>query len=342
MVLLKLSFVNFGSDRCGGNRVLYEVVNGLVQKGHDVSYLALQPQSWFPLKVPITVCKSPQEMPQAIPESDIVVATWCATAPIVDSVKGIKGVPAYYCQHHEPIFFFSPQEQQFVESTYRLNTNYIANSPWLQQILKEKYGKESACIVPGVDTKVFTNTPSLNAHNLATSETDPPLKILAFASETPFKGFYDTVLPALNFVHRALGKKVEFHIYGNPTLEIPYSFPVVKHGWLDTEDVAKLNRSCDLLVSGSWAESSPLPHLEAMACGVPVVCTEYGTEHYGEALVRVKPKAPRLLGETILTVLANTELRCKMSQLGALTAKEFTWQKTVEGAEQFFKGLIGE
>jgi glycosyltransferase involved in cell wall biosynthesis len=339
---MKLSFCNFGSDRCGGIRVLFEVVNGLIEKGHDVSYLALMDQNWFPLKVPITVCKSPQDMPAAIPESDVVVATWCATAPIVDQVKGMKGVPAYYCQHHEPIFFFTPQEQQFVEATYRLNTNYIANSPWLQNILKEKYNKESTLIVPGVDLKTFTQKGRVNELKDATRENDVPLKVLAFASLTPFKGFYDTVLPAFNFVHRVLGKKVEFHVYGNLAPDQKYPVPLFCHGNLTDQQLAELYRSCDLFVSGSWAESSPLPHLEAMSCGTPVVCTEFGTEHYGESLVRVSPRAPRRLGEMIYKVLCNRELRGKMSLLGLESVKEFTWQNTVDKAECFFKGLVGE
>jgi glycosyltransferase involved in cell wall biosynthesis len=340
---MRITFCTYGTDRCGGVRVLMEVVNGLVDKGHDITYLALQPQNWFPLKTSITVCKTPQELQASIPESDIVCATWCATAPIVDAVKGIKGVPAYYCQHHEPIFFFSPEEQSFVESTYRLQSlNLIANSPWLQNILKEKYNRESALIVPGVDSHVFTPKGGVNDVKKGTRENDVPLKVLAFSSLTPFKGFYDVVLPAFNYVHRALGKKVEFHLYGNPELVAPYDYPVVKHGNLSDLELAELYRRCDLFVSGSWAESSPLPNLESMACGCPVVCTEFGTEHYGEALVRVKPRAPRVMGETILQALANIELREKMSLLGVETVKDFTWQNTVDKAEQFFKELIGE
>jgi glycosyltransferase involved in cell wall biosynthesis len=280
-------------------------------------------------------------MPEAIEESDVVVATWCMTAYIVDAVKGRKGIPAYYCQHHEPIFFFRPDEQESVAKTYDLPLNLIANSPWLAKILKEKYDRESSVIVPGVDSKVFScSVPK--AEDLPTEEQQMPLKVLAFSSPTPFKGFYDTVLPAFNYVRRALGKKVEFHLYGNPALQVPYDFPIVKHGNLSDCDLAALYRSCDLFVSGSWAESSPLPHLEAMASGCPVVCTEFGTEHYGEALYRVKPKAPRLLGESIVSVLNNTDLRLKMSQYGLESVKEFTWQNTVDKADCFFKGLVGE
>ncbi|MGD6850754.1 MAG: glycosyltransferase family 4 protein [Candidatus Bathyarchaeia archaeon] len=370
---MKLSFVNFGSDRCGGNRVLYEVVNGLITRGHDVSYLALADQNWFSLKTPITVCKSPQDLVSAIPESDVLVATWCATAPLVDQVKGQKGTPAYYCQHHEPIFFFRPEEQEFVAATYRLNLNLIANSPWLAGVLKEKYGRTSSLIVPGVDQTVFKpNAAVASAKHDADVEREKafadykdklqavvkpddlpqlgkcaPFKVLAFASQTPFKGLFDTVLPALNHVYRLLGDAVEFHLFG-ALPHAPVGYPerflqkIVMHNPKSDTELAELYGGADLVVSGSWAESSPLPHLEAMACGTPVVCTEYGTEHYGDALVRVPPRAPRLLGDTVFKVLANRELREKMRLLGLEDVKQFTWQNTVDGAERFFKELVGE
>ncbi len=340
---MRVSFLNFGSDRCGGVRVLFEVMNGLAAKGHEVQYFALAPQNWFPLKVPVTVCKSPADMPNAVPESDVLVATWCATAPIVDQIKGVKGTPVYYCQHHEPIFFFTPQEQQFVVDTYRLQSlNLIANSPWLQKILKETYGRESTLIVPGVDQQVFCRKGRGNTHELPTDEKGAPLKVLAFASQTPFKGFYDTVLPAFQWVHRALGDRVEFHVYGNVADAAKLPVPLKVHGGLSDVELAELYRGCDLFVSGSWAESSPLPHLEAMACGTPVVSTMYGTEHYGESLVRVKPRAPRILGNAILDVLQNRDLREKMSLLGTEEVKPFTWQHTVNQAEAYFKSLVGE
>ena len=331
---MKLAFVNFGSDICGGNRVLFQVVNGLIGKGHEVNYLALQPQNWFPLKTQITVCKEPNALAEAIPESDIVVATWCMTAYVVDSVKGRKGIPAYYCQHYESIFFFSQEEKEAVAKTYDLPLNLIANSPWLQQQLQEKHKHESKLIVPGVDLNIFKP-----------AEREPPgkgepFKVLAFASNTLFKGFYDTVLPAFHYVSKRK-PNVQFHVYGKD-LPIPYDFKVEKHQCLKDSELAELYNSCDLFVSGSWAESSPLPHLEAMACGCPVLSTAIGTEHYGEAIVRARPRSPRAFAQAILAMTEAPKLFRELSKLGCKTAKQFPWQKTVDVAEAFFKELIGE
>lgn len=329
---MKITFVNYSAGICGGNRVLFEVANGLVNKGHDVEFHSLQSQDWFPLKAPLKVYPNAQQMPEAIPESDVVVATWCLTAYIVDAVKGRKGIPAYYCQHYEPIFFFKPEDKETVAKTYDLPLNLIANSPWLQQMIKQKHNRDSTLIVPGVDHKVFQPQKV---------ERDPKkLKVLAFASATPFKGFYDTVLPAFQFVSRRV-KDVELHLYG-ADLPIPYEFKVTKYPRLTDIQLATLYSGCDLCVSGSWAESSPLPPLEAMACGCPVVCTQPGTEHYGTGIERVLPRAPRTLGAKIVTLLQDPETRASMTAQSLKDVQAFSWENTINGAEQFFKNLIGE
>ena len=48
------------------------------------------------------------------------------------------------------------------------------------------------------------------------------------------------------------------------------------------------------------------------------------------------------MGELILQVLGNRELRKKMRLLGLETVKQFTWQNTVAKAEAYFKSLVGE
>jgi len=330
---MKLTFVNFGADICGSNRVLFEVANGLIERGHEVDYLALQPNRWFPLKTEIKVCENPQALKDSVTESDIVVASWCMTAYIVDAVKGRKGVSTYYCQHYEPIFFIRPEEQVTADKTYDLPLTLIVNSPWLQQQLKEKHNRESKVIVPGVNHEVFQQKPVQKNPNI--------LRVMAFASSMPFKGFYDTVLPAFQFVSRRLGN-VEFHLFGNTDLPVPYEFKVAKHGRLKDSELAELYNNCDLFVSGSWAESSPLSHLEAMACGCPVVSTPFGTEHFGVAIERVPPRAPRVLGAKIVEVLGNSQKRAEMARRGLTDVQEFSWDRTVDAVERFFKGLLGK
>jgi glycosyltransferase involved in cell wall biosynthesis len=332
---MKITIVAFALGLCGGNRVLFEVANGLIDKGHEVSFVARTPQNWFPLKAPIKVVQDPRQMPEAIPEGDFVVATWCQTAPIVDVVKGRKGIPVYYCQHHETIFFPDPTMKQQVARTYRLPLNLIANSPWLAAILKAEYERESVEIYPGVDQKIFK--PATKRKRKKASK---KFKVGIFSTKTQFKGLYDTTLPALRYLTRYYND-TEVHIFG-ADLPIPHKLNVVHHHHLSDSQLAKFYQNIDVYVSGSYAESSPLPHLEAMACGCPVVTTMFGNSHYGEGLMRVIPRAPRTMGKMLLKLALNREVLDKMATVGLHDVKPFTWQRTVDCVDLYFKEMLGD
>jgi glycosyltransferase involved in cell wall biosynthesis len=309
-------------------------------------------------------CRDPQELALLVAESDIVVATWCMTGHLVDALKGRRGIPAYYCQHYEPIFFFNPEEQAAARLTYDLPLNLIANSPWLAKELKTKHNRDSTIVCPGVDLELFKQSPGQAKVKRDTEKARqdclealrkkieaqpstvgdfgdlPPFKILAFASQQYFKGFYDTLLPALQWV--AARVPLELHLYGNAALPQNMRLKVVSHGFVKDEQLAELYNSCDLYVNGSHAESSPLPQLEAMACGTPVLCTEFGTEHFGKGIARVSPLQPRTFAEKLANLLSASDLREKMVKQGLIDVQEFTWEKTVDSAEKFFQSLLGE
>jgi glycosyltransferase involved in cell wall biosynthesis len=329
---LNLSFVVWSPTRCGGVKVIFEVANGLVERGHTVKIISPQTQDWFPLKAELIPCGATQKFIDFIPECDVVTATYCWTAYYVDAVKGRKGIPAYYCQHYEPLFFVDAQSKNEARRTYQLPLNLVANSPWLQAMLKETENRESTLVVPGVDLQTFK--PQKNEHM------PEKLNVLVYANYSPIKGFYDVTLPALHYAWRHFSK-FEVHTYG-AELPINYPFPHVHHKEMSDKELAELYGSSDLYVSGSYSESSPLPHLEAMASGCPVVCTSVGTEHYGDSLLRVAPRRPRELGAKIVELLKDGEKRAEMRKRGLEDVKQFTWKRTVDGAESFFKELVGE
>ncbi len=56
--------------------------------------------------------------------------------------------------------------------------------------------------------------------------------------------------------------------------------PVRYVGKVFNEDLAALYSSAHIVFMPSWYESFPLPPLEAMNCGTAAVCTQFGTEDY--------------------------------------------------------------
>lgn len=90
----------------------------------------------------------------------------------------------------------------------------------------------------------------------------------------------------------------------------------------------------------SWYESFPLPPLEGMACGAPVITTNIGTEDYafnGENALVVPPRDPKKMAEAILELLKNEDLRERLRKAGPKKAKEFTWDRTTDTIDSILR-----
>ncbi|HOV85400.1 MAG TPA: glycosyltransferase family 1 protein [Syntrophobacteraceae bacterium] len=97
-------------------------------------------------------------------------------------------------------------------------------------------------------------------------------------------------------------------------------------GFIDPGDLANLYNLAGLLVFPSRYEGFGLPPLEAMACGVPVVCTETSSlpEVVGDAAIRVPVGEAHSLAEGILRALTDRELRERLRTLGLHRARTFS------------------
>jgi len=92
----------------------------------------------------------------------------------------------------------------------------------------------------------------------------------------------------------------------------------------------ELYRSASLLVFPSFYEGFGLPLLEAMACGLPVVCSDSSvfSEIGGDAALYFNPLNPQEIAEKISLGITDQILRNELRQKGLVKAREFTWQKT--------------
>ncbi len=91
-------------------------------------------------------------------------------------------------------------------------------------------------------------------------------------------------------------------------------------GWTEQDQVARLMAEADLLVLPSHDEGLPLVILEALACGVPVVCTPVGEiPHVLQDRVHarfVSPGDVTGLARTLAALLADGSQRAALSQQG--------------------------
>jgi glycosyltransferase involved in cell wall biosynthesis len=296
-----------------------------------------------------------------MPECDINVATWFPSAFSVYLSK--KGrAQFYHMQHYEPLFFdagapFVPRSgpgralfsrlvnrvapwsllvtsaSRLAELSYLLPLNRIANSSWLQKIVKEKHGVESTVINHAIRNEVFYPRPQI--------EKSSQKRILCLGKTDVFWKGVGTLADALKIVSKK-HDDVELVLYGSeshPHVDFPYKY-VLSPGF---EELAELYCSSSIVVCPSWYESFPAPPLEGMACGVPVVTTSIGVEDYardGENCLVVPPRNPEAMADAILRLLSDKDLCQKLSEEGPKTAQQFTWDRTADKVEKLFEQTL--
>ena len=372
---MKINFVIWRIDRSGGVRVLLEIANRLTERGHDVTITTRGipgSYTWFPLKtsriiyaqekpisltsilndvlgfMPDKISKNLKiSMPYAtllraqaikllsdsIPrEIDINIATYCFTAFSVH--RSDIGTNFYYLQHYEPVFFDDAHTKRWVDKTYRLPLNRIANSSWLRTLLIDRFGVDSyGPIVPGVEREVF--------YPRKVKKNCPEKLVVALGISKRWKGLLE-LFEALKIVQKDV-PNIKLILYGSePYLKNSSPVPCDYLYKISDTKLADLYSMADVVVTPSWYESSPLPPLEAMACGTPVVTTRYGTEDYcfhEKNCIVVTPKNSKALAEGILRLLKNENLREQFSREGQKTTKQFTWEKATNQIENVLKTL---
>ncbi|MFO7870584.1 MAG: glycosyltransferase family 1 protein [Kiritimatiellia bacterium] len=113
---------------------------------------------------------------------------------------------------------------------------------------------------------------------------------------------------------------------------------VIFTGFVPDNDLACLYNMAKMLVMPSFHEGFGLPIAEAMACGLPVVCTDRGAapETAGGAAVTVPPDRPGELAEAIRRVAEDGRLRAKLSEEGTAGAESLTWRRAASETEAFY------
>jgi glycosyltransferase involved in cell wall biosynthesis len=115
---------------------------------------------------------------------------------------------------------------------------------------------------------------------------------------------------------------------------------VIWTGYVAEQDKPALLSGADLFVFPSLYEGFGMSLLEAMACGVPVACSNTSSfpEVVGESGLMFDPYNVDNLAATIYQALTDDELRRRLRQQGLQRAKTFSWEtcarKTLDVLEE--------
>jgi rhamnosyl/mannosyltransferase len=119
-------------------------------------------------------------------------------------------------------------------------------------------------------------------------------------------------------------------------------------GELSDEEVLALYHAASIFVlpSTNRAEMFGIVQIEAMACGLPVICTELGTgtsyvNQHGVTGLVVAPNDPEALAEAVRQLIANPALRAAMGKAGRRrVAQEFSREVMLDRTLDFYREAL--
>jgi glycosyltransferase involved in cell wall biosynthesis len=111
---------------------------------------------------------------------------------------------------------------------------------------------------------------------------------------------------------------------------------------LDLEQLVNLYNCVDCLLFPSWYEGFGWPPLEAMASGVPVVCSNVGPipEIVADAAITKSPDDIGGLLEGVKTALIDQEKRNELIRLGNINVQRFTWDKFANNLDVLYQRVL--
>ncbi len=112
-------------------------------------------------------------------------------------------------------------------------------------------------------------------------------------------------------------------------------------GRLSDGDMAQAYQSADVLVHPSRYEGFGLQVIEAMASGLPVVCSNGGSlpEIAGNAAIILDPDDENGFVTAVMDLLASPEKREELRRKGIKQASQFSWQRTARETLEVYQSF---
>ena len=256
----------------GGVKVVFRQADLLSRRGHHVRVVTTgAPPEWHRLEAELTRVTALRR--DLVPPADITVATYWTTIEPALTLDTTEVV--HFCQGFEGIYTHNVDQHPLIEAAYSRQLPAMVVAPHLRTLLGERFGRPARSVVQPLES-FFHSSP------LWRRPFRPP-KVPRILVMSPFEIDWKGVKTALEAIlllrrrgcacelvrlsqwpmcddERALIEADEFHCH------------------LEPADVARVMRSCHLLLAPSWEqEGFGLPVLESLASGVPAVASDIST-----------------------------------------------------------------
>lgn len=242
---------------------------------------------------------------------------------------------------------------RYFESGLRQADAIITDSEFVKRELMEVFGVSSERITPillGVEAMFTPLTPAQTQAVLAQHRLMHGQYFLAVGTLEPRKNLslalrayqqlpaqtrqrYPLVLIGMNGWHTA-----ELERQMAPLVQ---AGEVRQLGYVPAPELATIMAGATALVYPSVYEGFGLPPLEAMACGVPVICANTSSlpEVVGYAGVLIDPRDEGALASAMRRMAEDPAARADLSGKAALRAREFTWGRCADQTMAVYRSV---
>ena len=304
----------------GGNLRYLEIGNALAERGIALTLATPdgRPPAFFDYRGPVTTFDELRASPP-----DVLLASEQNLFDVFRSMTAGRHV-----------FYFILEKTAREREIARSGVPLLANSTGLVRRLHKRYGAVAAPVIGGVNTRTFF---PLEKHE---RELRAPQNFRIVANgrfSRPRKGSR-IVAKAVDGLKPA--NQVELVYFDTTTVDhaagLPAELEVRPKIRLDLdvprEKLRIVYGSGDVFVSAEKKAGWSNTTIEAMACGVPVICTSSGTSDFAihEETALIVPRTSWYVRRALARLMRDESLRARIAQAGLAKAREFSWDATAQ------------
>lgn len=324
----------------GGHSTIYNLLTRLEERGHTVSTWLYDPLGYHRDEWPAVIRGNLREYfrPTSGPVfkgfdawhgADVVLATgWDTVYPVL-RLPHCSG-RAYLVQDHEPEFFATSAESLFAARTYEAGLYVIAASPWLRDLVHDRYGAEGTSFELGVDHSTYHPRPVPRRKDT----------VIFYARDvTPRRAVPLGVL-ALAELHRRR-PDTRFVLFGD-TKPFEAPFPYEHLGVASPVELSWAYAEARVGLSLSLTNYSLIPQ-EMLACGLP--CVELAGRSietmFGEdGPIELASDDPVAIADAMERLLDDEARWERRAHEGLAFAQQRTWDHAADEVEAGLRDAI--
>lgn len=317
----------------GGHNTLLQILTRLERRGHTCSVWMTdyhnQLRDFWPALIRGEIRKyfAPLQGPvyKGFDEwqgADVAIATgWQTVHPLL-ALPGCRA-RAYIVNDHEPEFYGASAEHAIAEDTYRHDLHCIAASPWLRDLLIDRYGASADAFQLGVDHDIYTPQPVQRR-----SDT-----VIYYARYSTPRRAVPIGLMALTELYRRR-PNTRILLFGSEK-PLHAAFPYEDLGVLSGPQLARLYSEATVGLCLSLTNFSLMPK-EMLACGLP--CLELAgvsaESIFGsDGALDLEPLSPTSIADGLERLLDDPEHRERRSREGIEFVASHTWEQATTEVE---------